>query len=340
MSYERMLKTELELTEEINALLTRAAEADASEDVRFGEGQRDEDLPEELRRREKRLATIREAKGRLEAEAAETRARKLREQAAAARECAESAPDAKDRKRAANRAAKRMELARELAPTAAEDDLEPPKTGDGLPMHEPKATTEGKPHAKAQMGFTDADSRIMESGGAFVQGYNCQAAVDEDHQIIVGQAISNLSPDNGALIPVLEQVVQNCGRSATVTTADAGYWHQDAEAACAQLGTEAYISTRRRKHGSDDEDEPSEEPSTAAAAARSRMQAKLSTDEGRRAYARRKATVEPVFGQIKEARRFRRFLLRGMENVQAEWALVCVGHNLLKLWRSGAMQLA
>lgn len=340
MSYERMLKTELQLTEEIAALLERAAEVDASEDARFGEGQRDEDLPKELRRRETRLATIREAKARLEAEAAEARARKLREQAAAARECAESATDAEARQRAANRSAKRREQARELAPNADEEDFAPPETSDGLPMHEPKATTEGKPHAKAQMNFTDADSRIMESGGAFVQGYNCQAAVDEGHQIIVGQAVSNLSPDNGAFVPVLEQVVQNCGGAATVTTADAGYWRQDAESAGARLGTEAYLSTRRRKHGSDDEDEPPEGPSTAAAAARAKMHAKLSTAEGRRVYARRKATVEPVFGQIKEARRFRRFLLPGMENVQAEWALVCAGHNLLKLWRSGAMRFA
>ncbi len=190
-------------------------------------------------------------------------------------------------------------------------------------------TTEGKPNDKAQMNFTDADSRIMESGGSFLQGYGCQAAVDEGHQIIVSQAVSNTSPDNGTLGPVLEQVQANCGRSADVTTADAGYWRPDAEAVAARVGTDLYVSTRRRKHGQP-KDQP---PPKCTGDERTAMRAKVATEAGRRIYARRKAVVEPVFGQVKEVRAFRRFSLRGLERVQAEWALVCAGHNLLKLWR-------
>ena len=186
------------------------------------------------------------------------------------------------------------------------------------------------------MNFTDSDSRIMERGGTFLHGYNCQAAVDEGHQIIVGQAVSNLAPDNGALILMVEQVQANCGESAAKTTADAGYWRADAPAACERLGTDPYISTHRRKHGQADDPPPLGD----TADERQKMRAKLATEEGRTVYARRKAVVEPVFGQIKEARGFRRFLLRGLEKAQAEWALVCTGHNLLKLWRWARTQPA
>lgn len=336
MSYERMLKTELELTREIEALLDRAEAVDASEDGRFGKGHQDEDLPDELRRRKDRLKTIREAKARLETEAAEARARALREQSARARERSETSEDATSRKRNATIAKNKAVQAKDLAPDRDDDDLDPPKTSDGLPMHEPRVTKEGKPRAKAQMNFTDPDSRIMESGGAFLQGYNCQAAVDEGHQIIVAQAVSNLSPDNGALIPLLEQTRSNCGRSARTTTADAGYWQPGAPAECERLKTDVYISTRRRKHNANSEPPPPND----SADARQRMRAKLATDEGRAIYARRKAVVEPVFGQIKEVRGFRRFLLRGIEQVQAEWALMCAGHNLLKLWRHATIQAA
>ena len=336
MSYERMLKSELQLTEEIDALIRRAEEVDSREDERFGKGERDEDLPAELHRREKRLEKIREAKARLEAEAAQARARALRKQAAKARERAETSDDVADRKCAATVAKKKAAQAKELAPDKDDDDLDPPKTGDGLPQHEPKTTVDGKPRGKAQMNFTDPDSRIMGKAGAFQQGYNCQAAVDEGHQIIVAQAVSNHGSDSGALIPLLEQARANCGRLARTTTADAGYWRPDALAACKRLGTDVYISTHRRKHGANGDAPPLDD----APSERRRMRAKLATEKGRAIYARRKATVEPVFGQIKGARGFRRFLLRGIEKVQGEWALVCTGHNLLKLWRHAIAQPA
>ena len=339
MSYKRMLQTELRLGEEVDALLNRAAEMDASEDARYGEGCREEDLPAELRRREKRLVRIRQAKAELEAEAAQARARQLREQAARAKERAKTHDDPVERKRATTMATNRAKKARELDPNGSDDDVDPPATEDGLPKHEPQTKTDGTPHDKAQMNFTDSNSRIMESSGSFIQGYNCQAAVDKEYQIIVGQAVSNKAPDNGNLVPIVEQVKNNCGRVPDKTTADAGYWTPEAPKACEQLGTDVYISTRRRKHGDQDGVVPNGlVPEDADA--RERMRRKLSTKEGRDTYAHRKAVVEPVFGQIKEARGFRRFLLRGQKAVQAEWALVCMGHNLLKLFRFSSQQAA
>jgi hypothetical protein len=339
MSYERMLKSELQLQTEIEGLLARADETDAAEDVELGEGKQEEDLPEELRRREQRLVKIREAKARLEAEAKEARARNLREQADRASTRAKTHPDPVEQKRAESVAKNKAEQARKLAPDKDDDDLEPPQTDGGLPLHEPASTREGKPSDTAQMNFTDPDSRIMESGGTFLQGYNAQAAVDDAHQIIVAHDLSNLSPDNGNLVPMLVQTTANCGHSPVKALADAGFWIPSAPPACTQLGIDVYISTARRKHGAGQEPgavSPSADDTTARAA----MARKLQSDQGKRTYARRKAIVEPVFGQIKEARGFRRFLLRGLVNVQAEWALVCTGHNLLKLFTFRSLQPA
>lgn len=339
MSYKRMLETELRLGEEIDQLLARAEEVDASEDARFGSGGREEDLPAELRRREQRLAHIREAKVRLEAEAAEARARSLREQAqrAEARSKQENLSSS-EQKRAATSAKNKAAKARDLAPDRNDDDIDPPTTDDGLPLHEPKVAVDGTPHDSAQMNFTDPDSRILESGGGFVQGYNCQAAVDAANQVIVAQAVSNQSPDNGNLVPMVALGRDNCGAAAKNTTAAAGYWTPDAPAQCADLGTDAYISTRRRKHGNSD-DTVTEGPPPRALEAREQMRHKVGTAEGRAIYARRKAVVEPVFGQTKECRGFRRFHLRGLFGVQGEWALACTGHNLLKLFRYRAAQV-
>lgn len=130
---------------------------------------------------------------------------------------------------------------------------------------------------------------------------------------------------------MLEQVRDNCGGVPDRTTADAGYWSPEAASACTQLGTDAFISTARKQHTAT----AIGEPSTCCDGddARARMRRKLQTDAGKATYRRRKAVVEPVFGQVKEARGFRRFLLRGLSCVQGEWSLVCAGHNLLKLYR-------
>ena len=334
MSYARMQKMEGRLTDEIDALLARADQTDAAEDARFGSGAREEDLPEELRRREQRLARIREAKAQLEKEAAEARAQALREQAQRATERSERDDiSPTEQKRAATSAKNKAAKARKLAPGRDDDDVDPPTTGDGLPLHQPPVKVDGTPTDTAQMNFTDPDSRIVESGGGVMQGYNCQAAVDDANQIIVAQAVSNKSPDNGNLVPIVKQVLDNCGAPATTAVADAGYWSPEAPEQCEQLGTAVLISTQRRRHWDQDDTVTEGEPPESLSA-RDQMRHKVRTKEGREQYARRKAVVEPVFGQVKDCRGYRRFLLRGLEGAAGEWSLLCTVHNLLKLYRT------
>lgn len=306
---------------------------------RFGEGQREEDLPAELRRREGRLEKIRAAKRALEAQAARTRVAELEAQATRNEESATSHPDATERKRAATRAKKRREQAKELSDSFNDDDegTSGGPTSQGLQTHQTPATPEGTPRPKAQYNFTDPDSRIQESGGAFLQGYNAQAVVDAESQVVVAQAVTNLQPDNSHLQPMLNQTRDNGGALPKVALGDAGYWKPDNVTDAEKCGIDLYVSTRRRKHGA--EPPGGSDPDPVAADdnddnARTQMNAKLQTDQGRAHYARRKAIVEPVFGQIKECRGFRRFLLRGLQKVIGEWSLVTATHNLLKLHRS------
>lgn len=332
MSYKRMLEDELRLKKEIEALLKRAEETDGAEDNRYGEGNRGDELPKELQRRETRLARIQEAKAKLEEEARQGRALALQEQAERARQRSETHDDPTERKRAATVAKNKEAEADEMR---GDDNDDPPSftTPDGLPMHRPKTKVDGTPDDKAQRNFTDPESRIMESGGAFEQGYNCQAGVDEEHQIIVGEAVSNQSPDNGNLPAMMRQAVDNCGQAPDAASADAGFWLPGVTDLAAQLGIDLYVSTARRKHGTSQEPVP-EGPPPENADERERMRLKLRTVAGREIYARRKAIVEPVFGQIKEAQGFRRFHLRGLAKVSGEWSLVCTCHNLLKLFRT------
>ncbi len=334
MSYGYMNLREPQLEAEVAALLERAEQVDQDEDARYGQGQREEDLPEELRRRETRLAKIREAKAALEAEAVQTRAAQLRDQGQRAQEQARSAPTDSERKRAERRAESREEQACALVP---EEEIRSYRTPEDLPKHRTRACPDATPHPKAQRNFTDPDSRLMESHGAFLQGYNCQTAVDEAHQIIVAQGVTDQPPDNGNLLPILRQVRDNCcGVAPDVATADAGYWAAAVPKLCAEeVGTDVLIAVERRHHWDSDPKIASGPPPEGATPKES-MSWKLRTLEGREAYARRKAIVEPVYGQIKEARGFRRFMLRGLDKVRAEWALVCIGHNLLKLFRAGA----
>jgi len=229
MSYKRMQEQELRLEQEIADLLARAEQTDRADDERFGEGQREEDLPAELRRREGRLEKIRAAKRTLEAQAARTRIAELEELAEKNEENATTHPDATERKRAATRAKKRREEAKELSESRSDDDNDEDPTGggptpQGLETHQTPATPEGTPRPKAQHNFTDPDSRIQESGGAFLQGYNAQAMVDAESQVVVAQAVTNLQPDNSHLQPMLSQTHDNCGALPKVVLGDAGYW--------------------------------------------------------------------------------------------------------------------
>ncbi len=339
MSHERMTKDEARLRAEIEGLLARAEAVDAEEDLLYGVGEKPEDLPAELRRREDRLERIREAKAALEAEAREARAQELREQAERAEKRSEQSADAVERKRAATLAQRKQVQAEELSAQESEEKTAQTfETAEGLPKHRVPTMTTGEPTAKAQRNFTDPESRIMERGGSYLQGYNCQAAVDDAHQVIVAQAVTNQSPDNGNLAPMVELAEANRGASPDVTTADAGYWSPEGVERAAQGGTDLYISTKRQRHGSPLEKD--EVQCKRGEGPRERMRAKLSTSRGGAIYAKRKSTVEPVFGQIKGPRGFRQFSLRGLVAAGGEWSLVCTGHNLLKLFRNAPMAVA
>ena len=329
MSYDRMQEEEKRLEEEIRGLLKRVEDTDLAEDGRFGEDQREEDLPAELRRREGRREKIRAAKRALEEEARHARIEVLEQRAAVHEAHAAEETDSARRKRAATEARKAREQAAEIAKDL--DDDEPPSsmgsTSTGLQTHRVKTTPKGKPVPKAQRNFTDHESRIQESGGSFLQGYNCQAVVDAEAQVIVAQGVTNQPPDNHHLQPMLEQTARNVGRLPDAAAADAGYWTSENALYGETHGVDLYISTRRAHHG--------QPPPTVAPddSPRGTMARKLASDVGRAVYARRKAIVEPVFGQVKEARGFRRFLLRGLRKVGGEWALLTATHNLLKLLR-------
>jgi hypothetical protein len=274
-------------------LLADAEAADADEDTRYGKDRRGDELPEELRRAETRIAHIRALRAALEAEAAGQR-----------------------------------------GPAQGDDDDDaPPSAGADaptLPEHQIPTGADGTPTPKAQRNFTDADSRIMKTGDGFVQGYNCQAMVDADHQIIVAQAVTNQPPDVEHLAPLLAQTIANCGKAPRRLSGDAGYFSQDNVAFAARLGVDAYLATGRRKHGETLPVVRGRPPANLTP--KQKMARKLATKQGAAVYARRKVIAEPPFGQIKEARGFRRFLLRGVAKVRGEWSMITMTHNLLKLY--------
>jgi len=194
---------------------------------------------------------------------------------------------------------------------------------------EARAAGKAAPQPKAQRNFTDPESRIMhKSGKEYVQAYNAQAAVDSEAQVIVAQSLSNCANDVQQLAPTLTQIKENTGRQAQEFSADAGYCSEGNLAVLARHHVDSYIATGRQRH------------SEASATGRRRvtegtrvaaMRTKLARAGRRSRYRLRKSVVEPVFGQIKQGRGFRQFLLRGVAKVQGEWSLICTVHNLLKL---------
>ena len=369
MSHERMLKSEAQLEAEIAALLRKAELIDAQEDARYGKGERGDELPKELQRRQDRLDALRKAKAELEAEAAADNARRREQQARSAEEQAvEAAAQAADAEAAAaaedsdkidtervaaaqalakeaqkaERRAKaargRAELARRLAidkaQAAGHPFPDPLNSADPLamPSRNLPATAVGDPKANAQRNFTDPDSHILKGGDGWIQGYNCQAAVDGDHQIIVAVGVSNQASDQHHFVPMLERIVANTGQLPEKMIADAGYCSTGNIEASEQRGLDAYLSTSRQEHGK--RPRPSRGPAPRDLNARGRMDRKLRSKAGQAIYALRKIIAEPVFGQIKGARGLDRFLLRGLEKVDSEWALMAITHNIGKLHRA------
>ena len=211
----------------------------------------------------------------------------------------------------------------------AEDDDGPPRGGAGTkPDPKAKPPASAAPDDKAQRNFTDPDSRIMKTKDGFIQGYNAQAAVDGHAQVIVAHGLTNSTSDQAQLAPLLDAIKTDLGRNPAEMSADAGYCSEANLRTVARRRITGYIATGRQRHG------------TAAALSRrtprpaspvAEMATKLKRAGRRSRYRLRKQIVEPVFGQIKQARGFRQFLLRGFENVRCEWALICTVHNLLKL---------
>lgn len=300
MSYGRMEKKAAELEAEVKHLLRQAQMADDTEDAKYGKGTRGDELPEDLRFKQSRLKKIKEAMASLEAEAKE------------------------------KADAKRKDI------KASEQALR--KDGQKRRGKEPKEPSD-KPGSKAQRNFTDPDSRIMKDGASksFEQAYNCQAGVDEGSQVIVAANVTQEPNDKQQVKPLVEEIKKNTnGDKPCKVSADNGYFSESNIEYLEDEGIDGFIAVGRQKHG--DVPEPARRGRIPKAATKQqRMSRKLQTKKGGEIYSKRKYIVEPVFGQIKEARGFRRFLLRGMQNVTAEWDLICLTHNLLKLFRSGLL---
>jgi transposase len=319
MSYGYMQKEEERLKAEIAELLKQQQQVDEAEDATLGTRRGDE-LPEELAFREQRLAKILEAKKRLE-EQAKAKAEQQQQQ-------------------------------------WQEEEAE--RLNEGKKPREPK-TFSATPEDKAQTNFTDPDLKIMpQNNKSFEYSGNAQVVVDDVCQIIVAYDVVIETNDKQQAVPMAEKALDNlqaAGIERPVDAAgavqkiaglaDSGYFSEKAVAGLEALGIDPYMPIERQKHHAAVAVPPSGRVTLTAAveaereagesvkekSAKEKMRAKMQTERGRAVYALRKGVVEPVFGQIKGARGFRRFSLRGLEKIRGEWGLVCLTHNLLKIWR-------
>ena len=189
-----------------------------------------------------------------------------------------------------------------------------------------------KPEPRAQYNFTDPESRMMKGPDGFVQGYNAQIAVEGNFQLIVGQAVVPAANDKRQLGPLVEAIEEQAGQKPEEVLADSGYCSEENLKYLAKKRIEGFLATGKQKHGQ--HRQPCRRGPLPRGASRiERMKRKLETKAGAAVYALRKMIVEPVFGQIKQGRGFRQFLLRGLAKVRGEWALLCMTHNILKLHR-------
>jgi transposase len=313
MSYGYMTQEIGRLRAEIDQLLKQAQDVDAEDDAALG-ARRGDELPEGLRRRQDRLATIEAAMKRLEAEA-------------------RAAADAERQRR-------------------EEAEAQRQRTGTKRRGRAPGPIVEA-PAEKAQVNFTEPELSIMKAAN---KGWDCcgnaQASVDDGCQIILACEVTAATNDKQQAEPMaqatrsqLDQAAiappadESGARLAIPAALDTGYFSAAAVAGLEREGFDPHIATGRQRHHSATSPAAGSEPAAEPATAKEKMRAKLKTPAGRAVYARRKAIVEPVFGQIKEARGFRRFLLRGLEQIRGEWRLVCLTHNLSKIWRYGSRVL-
>ena len=167
----------------------------------------------------------------------------------------------------------------------------------------------------------------MKTNDGFIQGYNGQAAVDAAHQIIVACDLSNQGADSPQMLGMVDQIEATIGQRPEQLSADAGYCSEDNLAGLEERDIDGFVATGRQKHGT-----AAAPTGCAKAGTRRAAMAQKLVDQGHSGpYRLREQTVEPVFGQIKQARGFRQFLLRGLDKVKAEWVLICTVHNLLKV---------
>src|SRR6516162_3100207 len=297
MSYGRLEDRAAELEAEVAGWLSTAA-ADAEEDKLYGRDKSGEEMPDWVADKQRRIEKIRAAKAELEAEAkaAAEAKRKAEDEAASKRE-------AEGRRKGGRQAA---------APSSV-------------------------PDAKAQKNFTDPQSRIMKSKDGFVQAYNAQAAVDAQAQIIVAQDVTQSAVDCGQLLPLTDAIEANLGRKPAQLSADAGYCSEANLKGLEDRIIDGYVANGRARDavaGTAKGEAPAAPSSTQPAATPTSveaMRAKIKAGSHASPYRLRKQLPEPVFGQIKQARGFRQFLMRRIDKVRAEWAIVCTAHNLLKL---------
>jgi len=300
MSYGRMKQEDERLAKEIDALLAQAEQVDREEDSRFG-NRRGDELPAELARRENRLKKIRQAKAALE-ERARVKAEEEKARQKPSQESQEPTPPAKGRKK---------------SPPAPKD--------------------------KDQYNFTDPTTSIMKANNkGWDQCGNAQAVVDGDNQIILAADVTNQPNDKRQVQPMMGQAVENMEATqspeddAAIGAAlmDSGYFSEENVDWLKEHEIDGYVATERIKHNERVPEAPRGRP-PADLTAKEKMARKLRTKKGRATYAKRKSIVEPVFGQIKRCRGFVQFLLRGLEKIRCEWSLVCLTHNLLKLFKAG-----
>ncbi|MGH9304866.1 MAG: IS1182 family transposase [Acidimicrobiales bacterium] len=301
MSYDRITPKIEQLQAEVDALLAEAEATDDAEDQAFGEDHRGDEVAPELARREGRLHKLRQAKEAIEAEA-------RRKAEAAARKKAEAAGKPEG----------------EAAAAASE------------------AGQKAKPKGSAQRSFTDPEARMMKTGNGFRYAFNGQAVVDEDHQVVLAAEVTQQASDVNQLVPMVEATAENleaAGVSGSPTTllADAGYCSEDNLEAADDLAPDVLAATGRQRHG---EQFPAPRgPIPKGATRREKMARRLRTKRGRADYKRRKAIVEPAFGQVKVRQHAGELRLRGLAGAQGEWTLHMLCHNLRKLRVAGGTTL-
>lgn len=304
MSYGRMQEESGRLESEIAELLGNAQRIDDAEDAELGRDVRGDELPKELAFREGRLAKIRQAMAELEAEA-----------------------------KAATAEAER--------PINKEESGDSPTDKEDRPKRRVqwRKKPSGVPDDKAQKNFTDGESKIMVSGDkSFIQAYNAQAAVDSEYQVVVAVMVTNRAADAVHVQAMVERIEENAGQLPDEMSLDAGFYSEANVEYLEGKKIDAYMPPCRIKRSEYRNAKP--DVVTAKSNIGERMKAKVLSDEGRAKYGLRKVTVEPVFGQIKRCMGFGQFSMRGQEACEAEWNLVCAAHNLLKLFRHGAVARA